>query len=160
MVSRCQKHNNTSQWWLGITGLSLWHYFMGSHCRSFLVYVCLEKMGFLGGSDGKESACHAGDWGLIPGQEALLEKEMATHSSIVAWKIPWTEEPGRLQSTGSQRVRHDWNNLAHTDAPWWGFWKHRVSMTTLWKAVGVEVTWILKEFAHFKWPFTNLEPLT
>ena len=36
-----------------------------------------------------------------------LEKEMATHSSILAWKIPWTEEPGRLQSMGSQRVRHD-----------------------------------------------------
>ena len=41
------------------------------------------------------------------GQEDLLEKEMATHSSILASKIPWTEEPGRLQSMGSQRVRHD-----------------------------------------------------
>ena len=40
------------------------------------------------------------------GQEDLLEKEMATHSSILAWKIPWTEEPGRLQSMGSQRVGH------------------------------------------------------
>ena len=39
--------------------------------------------------------------------EDPLEKEMATHSSTVAWKIPWTEEPGRLQSTGSQRVGHD-----------------------------------------------------
>ena len=37
-----------------------------------------------------------------------MEKEMATHSSILAWKIPWMEEPGRLQSKGSQRVRHDW----------------------------------------------------
>ena len=42
-----------------------------------------------------------------PGREDLLEKEMATHSSILAWKIPWTEKPGRLQSMGSQRVRHD-----------------------------------------------------
>ena len=42
------------------------------------------------------------------GREYLLEKEMATHSSILAWKIPWTEEPGRLQSMGSQRVGHDW----------------------------------------------------
>ena len=42
------------------------------------------------------------------GQEDLLEKEMATHSSTLAWKIPWTEEPGRLQSMGSQRVGHDW----------------------------------------------------
>ena len=42
------------------------------------------------------------------GWEDLLEKETATHSSILAWKIPWLEEPGRLQSKGSQRVRHDW----------------------------------------------------
>ena len=40
-------------------------------------------------------------------REDLLEKAMATHSSILAWKIPWTEEPGRLQSMGSQRVGHD-----------------------------------------------------
>ena len=41
------------------------------------------------------------------GGEDALEKEMATHSSILAWKIPWTEEPGRLQSMGSQRAGHD-----------------------------------------------------
>ena len=41
------------------------------------------------------------------GWEDPLEKEMATHSSILAWRIPWTEEPGGLQSTGSQRVGHD-----------------------------------------------------
>ena len=41
-------------------------------------------------------------------REDSLEKEMAIHSSTIAWKIPWTEEPGRLQSMGSQRVRHDW----------------------------------------------------
>ena len=41
------------------------------------------------------------------GQEDLLEKEIATHSSILAWAIPWTEEPGGLQSMGLQRVRHD-----------------------------------------------------
>ena len=41
------------------------------------------------------------------GQEDPLEKGMATHSSILAWRIPWTEEPGRLQSMGSQRVGHD-----------------------------------------------------
>ena len=45
-------------------------------------------------------------WSL--GQEDPLEKEMATHSSILAWRIQWMEEPGRLQSTGSQRVRHNW----------------------------------------------------
>ena len=54
-------------------------------------------------SVGKESACSAGDlrW------EDPLEKQMATHSSILAWKISWTEEPGGLQSMGSQRVGHD-----------------------------------------------------
>ena len=45
--------------------------------------------------------------GLIPGWEDLLEEGVATHSSILAWTIPWTEEPGRLQSMGLQRVRHD-----------------------------------------------------
>ena len=45
-------------------------------------------------------------WSL--GQEDPLEKEMSTHSRTLAWKIPWTEEPGRLQSMGPQRVRHDW----------------------------------------------------
>ena len=46
-------------------------------------------------------------WSL--GQEDLLDQEMATHSTILAWKIPWTEEPGGLLSTGSQRVGHDWS---------------------------------------------------
>ena len=48
----------------------------------------------------------SGVWSL--GQDDPPEKEMATHSSILAWKIPWTEEPGGLQSIGSQRVMHDW----------------------------------------------------
>ena len=51
---------------------------------------------FPGGLDGKASAYNAGDLGLIPGQEDPLEKEMAIHSSTLAWKIPWTEGPGRL----------------------------------------------------------------
>ena len=46
-------------------------------------------------------------WVQSLGWEDPLEKEMATHSSILAWRIPWTEEPGGLQSTGLQRVRHD-----------------------------------------------------
>ena len=46
-------------------------------------------------------------WVQSLGREDLLEKEMATHSSILVWEIPWTEEPGRLQSMGSQRVRYD-----------------------------------------------------
>ena len=62
---------------------------------------------FHGGSGGKASACNAGDPGSIPGWEDPLEKEMATHSSTLAWKIPWMEEAGGLQSMGLQRVRHD-----------------------------------------------------
>ena len=46
-------------------------------------------------------------WVRSLGQEDALEKEMATHSSILAWTIPWMEEPGGIQSTGSQKVRHD-----------------------------------------------------
>ena len=53
-------------------------------------------MGFPGGSGVKESACHSGDVGSIPGWKDALEKEMATHSSVLAWRIPWTEEPGGL----------------------------------------------------------------
>ena len=52
------------------------------------------------------SACNAGDIGLIPGLEDPLELEMATHSSVLACRIPRTEEPGRLQSVWSQRIRH------------------------------------------------------
>ena len=48
------------------------------------------------------------------GQEDPLEKEMATHSSILAWRLPWTEEPGRLQSMGSQRVGHNKATITHT----------------------------------------------
>ena len=47
------------------------------------------------------------NWVQSLGQEDPLEKGMATHSSILAWRIPWTDEPGRLQSMGLQRVRHD-----------------------------------------------------
>ena len=53
------------------------------------------------------------------GREEPLENGMPTHSSILAWRIPWTEEPGELQSMGSQRVRHDWvtNSHTHTHTP-------------------------------------------
>ena len=54
-----------------------------------------------------ESACSAGDPGLIPWVGKIPGKEMATHSIILARRIQWTEEPDRLQSMGSQRVRHD-----------------------------------------------------
>ena len=54
----------------------------------------------------KASVYNVGDLGSIPGSGRSLEKEMATHSSTLAWRIPWMEEPDRLQSMGSQRVGH------------------------------------------------------
>ena len=57
-------------------------------------------MGFSGSSGGKESTCSAGDPVLIPGSGRSLEIEMAAYSSVLAGEIPWTEEPGRLQSIG------------------------------------------------------------
>ena len=59
---------------------------------------------FSGGSDSKESACTPGDPGSNLGQEDPLEEGMATHSSTLAWRIPWAEEPGGLSPGGSQRV--------------------------------------------------------
>ena len=53
-------------------------------------------------------------WVQSLGRKEPLEKEMATHSSIRVWRIPWTEEPDGLQSTGSQRVGHDWATSLHT----------------------------------------------
>ena len=75
----------------------------------------------------KNPPANAGDVthvGLIPGsgrsRRNLREgKEMATHSSILAWRIPWTEDPGGLQSMGSQRVGHNWSDLARTHRFTW-----------------------------------------
>ena len=64
-------------------------------------------MGFLGASAIKNPLANAKDAGWIPGSGDPLEKKIATHSSILAWEIPWTEGPGWLQSMGSQRVGHD-----------------------------------------------------
>ena len=84
--------------------------------------AAFERLGFPGGAGGNEHAAAAGDircaglipgWdqmggpGLIPGWKYPLEKDKATHSSILAWKIPWTEKLGGLQSMGPPRVRHD-----------------------------------------------------
>jgi len=63
--------------------------------------------GFPGSSAGKESACRGETWVPSLGWEDPLEEGMATHSSILAGESPWTEVPGRLQSMGLQRVRHD-----------------------------------------------------
>ena len=67
----------------------------------------VTSRGFPGGSDGKASACSVGDPGSIPGLGRSPGEGNGNHSSTLAWKIPWTEELGRLQSMGSQRVRHN-----------------------------------------------------
>ena len=89
--------------------------------RILLIQICSSRrfwkidkllyiMGFPDGSDGKEPPAMQKTrvWSL--GREDPLEKEMATHSSILAWRIPWTEEPGGLQSMWLQRVGHDWTH--------------------------------------------------
>ena len=75
------------------------------------IYKCLSVytnfLFFPGGSDGKESACNAGDPGSIPGSGRSLGEGNGNPLQYFAWEIPWTEETGGLQSMGSQRVRHD-----------------------------------------------------
>ena len=85
------------------------HYLQSLHC----CWIC-SILSFPGGSDNKESACNAGHSGLIPELGRSLEKGMATHSRILAWGVPWPEEPDRLQSMGSQRVRYDWASDIYT----------------------------------------------
>ena len=82
-----------------------------SWSQSPLTIRILPMEDFPGGSDGKASVYNAGDLGLIPEDP---RKETATHSSTLAWKIPWTEEPGRLQSMGSLRVGHGWATSLQT----------------------------------------------
>ena len=76
-------------------------------------------------------------WSL--GEEDSLEKEMATHSSILAWGIPWMEKPGGLQSTGLQRVGSDWATSLHFTFPKVGFLAWTPQTTCLW------ITWKLVE---------------
>ena len=94
--------NSGSWWWTGRPGVLR---FMGSQR---VRHDWVTELNWTSGSDGKESACNVGDPGSIPGWEDPLENGMATQSCILAWRIPWTEEPGGLQSRGSQRVEHNW----------------------------------------------------
>ena len=98
---------SASRWWLFSGG-----FFFFFEKKKRVIFSLFRRnytyRDFPGGSDSKVSAYNVGDLGLIPGSEDPLEKEMATHSSTLAWKIPWTEEPGGLQPMGSQRVGHNW----------------------------------------------------
>ena len=80
-------------------------------------------MGFPGGSVVKNLPANAGDAGSIPGSGRSPGEGNGTHSSILAWEIPWTEEPGGLQTMGLQRVGHDLvtkpPKLQSGGLPWW-----------------------------------------
>ena len=70
--------------------------------------ILVGNMGFPCSSVGKESACNAGNLGLIPGSVRSPGEGNGTHLSILAWRIPWIEEPGCLQFMGLQKIRHNW----------------------------------------------------
>ena len=108
---------------------------------------------------GKESTCNVGDvgtWFWSLGQEDPLEEGKATHSSILAWRIPWTEESGALQSMGSQRIRHGWSDRACTHT--------QFILLNSNSAVAVSVTCFLKLIIHFcfwlPWVFTAAHSLS
>ena len=98
-------------------------------------------------------------WVLFLSLEDPLEKEIATHSSILAWEIPWTEEPGGLQSLGSQRVRHDpatkqqqrlllpgrWNRSSVSSVYMWG---QGIGITHLWPFRNGTLLLLLSRFSH------------
>ena len=84
-------------------------------CSLGCLTASLTSMGFPGGGSDKEHAHQCmrhRNAGSIPGLGRSPEEDLATHSSILAWRIPRTEEPGGLQSTGLQRIEHNWNKLA------------------------------------------------
>ena len=79
------------------------------HCACCIYSAVGPRRGFPGGVVVKNPPADAGDAGSIPGSGRSLEREMATHSSILAWRIPWTEDPGEgLQSLWLLRAGHDW----------------------------------------------------
>ena len=87
--------------------------------KTWINYTSINPGGFPGGSVGKESACNAGDagdTGLIPGSGRCSGGGNGNPLQYSCLKNPWTEELGRLQSMGSQRVRHDWRDWAGTHA--------------------------------------------
>ena len=101
--------------WEGLSPLS---------CQS--LYEARKQLGIIkhfsvpGGASSKERTCQCRRYEMRVqslGWVDSLEKGRTTHSDVLAWKIPWTEEPGQLQSMGSQRLGHDWNDLAFSPLP-------------------------------------------
>ena len=108
--------------------------------RHFIPSVC-HMVGFPGSSDGKESACNAGHLGLIPRLEDPLEEGMATHSSILAWRIPWMEEPGGLQPMG-----HRESDMTEQLTPSLSLFRasfkyHLLNIQKLWQLEAVLIQW-------------------
>ena len=85
-------------------------YILDTRGKKNLWCTWFKSLYFPGGSDGK----NVGDPGSGPGLGRFPEEGNTTHSSILAWRIPWTEEPGRLLSMGSQRIRHHWGTNTFT----------------------------------------------
>ena len=109
--------NSGSWWWTGRPGMLR---FMGSQSwtrlSNWTELIWSFSGGFLGASSGKEPAfqcrLNVRKMGFLLGLEDPMEKGMAIHSSILAWKIPWTDESGRLQLIGLHRFWHSWSELA------------------------------------------------
>ena len=97
--------------------------------KLYNMYTHIHIWGFPRGSD-QESVLNAETQIWFMGQEDPLEKEMSTHFSIPAWRIPWTEEPGELQSMGLQRVGHDW--VIELNWIEWHLLSHVRLFATLW----------------------------
>ena len=111
----------------------------------------MELQGFPCGSDGKESACNAGDLDSIPRLGRSPVEGNGNHSSILLWKIPRTEEPGGLQSVGSQGVRHNWATntfLCNFRAQQWEAW------LLLKRSLGVP-TGNVRMLVNYFWPFIS-----
>ena len=135
------------------TSLNIWkftvHVWLKPNLGNFEHYS-----GVPAGSEVKASASNSGDLGSIPGLgRSPLEKEMVTHSSILAWRIPWTEEPGRLQSMELQRVRHDWATSLPL-LPLTSVWDE-CNCVVVWAFFGIAFLWDWNE----NWPFPILWPL-
>ena len=134
---------------LKLTHMAVWVTFMGCFSQvsfglSFLlawftIHIWYISGSFPGGKNGKEPTCqcrgHKRHGGLIPGSEDPLEESMATHSSILAWRIPWTEEPDGLQCTRSWRVGYTWCTCtSFQDGFYWeGLWvEHPLTSLPFW----------------------------
>ena len=89
------------------------HYFTSVWDECNCVIVWSPNRGFPSGLEGKATACSAGDWGSIPESGWSPGEENGTPLQYSCPEIPWTEEPGRLQSMGSQRVEQDWATSLH-----------------------------------------------